>query len=502
MTAIRMFAADLGASGGKCFAATLEGQSFAMQEVHRFAHEGVSYFLEDREGRETERTYWDDVFLYHNIITGLRTFRRDVADHLDSIAVDTWGADGQLLSPDGDVLGRMYCYRDHRLDGMIERLKTCVDPRRVYAITGIHFQPFNLSNQLLWLVENRPGLLIPGARFLPVPAVFHHFLCGNPAVDTSWASISQLMDAKQRAWSGELLAALHIPADLLPPIVPPGTKLGELRAALASSVGLNRAQVVASAAHDTACAFAAAPIVNPDEGLIISSGTWSVVGKLVPEPITDDAALQGNISNEGGIGNTRLLKNCMGTWIVQELRRGWAVADGRDMPWDTMTALARGAHAFGALIDPDHPGFFNPANMEEAITVFCRRTGQAVPADRGAMLRTVYESLALKYRLVNELVCAVSGTTTRVVHVVGGGSKNVLLNQFTADSLGLPVLAGPEEATAVGNFMVQALGLGAIRSMAEAQPIIRAAFPITHYEPHHDGGWDRAFVRFTALCAG
>ncbi|MCE9615424.1 MAG: rhamnulokinase [Lentisphaerae bacterium] len=501
MTPIRLFAIDLGASGGKCFAATLDGQSFAMQEVHRFAHEGVSFYQADRTGRETERTCWDDVLLYQNILTGLRTYRRDVADRLDAIGVDTWGADGQLLSPDGDVLGRMFCYRDHRLDGMIERVKQRVDPRRLYGITGIHFQPFNLSNQLLWLVENRPDLLRPGCRFLPVPAVFHYYLCGNPAVDASWASVSQLMDAKRRVWSDELLDALGIPADLLPPIVPPGTRLGELRAPLAAAVGLNRAMVVAAAAHDTACAFAAAPVQNPDEALIISSGTWSLVGKLVPAPITNEAAMQVNISNEGGVGNIRLLKNCMGTWIVQELRRAWAVADGREKPWDELTAQATHAPAFTALIDPDDAGFYNPANMETAIADYCRRTRQAPPATRGAFLRTVYESLALKYRRVNEQVCAVSNTHSRVVHIVGGGSRNALLNQFTADALGLPVLAGPEEATAVGNFMVQALGLGALRQLAEAQPIIRAAFPIKRFEPQAQReGWERAYARLTALC--
>lgn len=496
-----MFAADLGASGGKCFAATLSGRNFSMQEVHRFAHEGVSYFLPDRHGVETERTHWDDTFLYQNIITALRAYRREVADHLDSLAVDTWGADGQLLTPDGELLGRMYCYRDHRLDGMIDRLKARVDATRVYTLTGIHFQPFNLSNQLLWLVENRASLLQPGARFLPVPAVLNYYFCGNPAVDASWASVSQLMDAKSRTWSSELLAALGIPPDLLPPIVPPGTPLGELRAPLAAAVGINRAQVVATAAHDTACAFAAAPVEHTDEALIISSGTWSIVGKLVAEPITNAAALRGNLSNEGGFGNTRLLRNCMGTWLVQELRRQWAAHDGHEQPWDRLTALAREAPAFGALIDPDDTSFYNPPDMVQAIVAFCQRTGQRPPADRGAFLRTVYESLALKYRMVNALVSTVSGTTTRVVHVVGGGSRNVLLNQFTADALGLPVLAGPEEATAIGNFMGQALGLGAISNMAEAQAIIRASFPITRYEPDVSANWGPACKRFDALCS-
>jgi rhamnulokinase len=281
--------------------------------------------------------------------------------------------------------------------------------------------------------------------------------------------------------------------------VPPGKVVGEIWPALAEAVGISRAKLVAVGSHDTASAFAAAPVENPDESLIISSGTWSLVGKLIPEPITSEAAMAANVSNEGGIGNVRFLKNCMGTWIVQELRRVWRIADGREMDWAEITALAEAASAFGALIDPDDSGFYNPSNMEQAIAEFCRRTGQTVPAGRGACLRAVYESLALKYRLVNEQICAVCGTKTRAVNVVGGGSKNPLLSQFTADSLGLPVLAGPEEATAVGNFMAQALGLGILKSMAGAQPFIRKAFPIKEYQPQNTAAWDKAYQRFLKI---
>jgi rhamnulokinase len=499
MSATHLFAADFGASGSKCFAAQLDGHRFQMKEVHRFAHEAVPFFLEDRHGVVQERTYWDDTLLYHQLIQGLRAYRRDVSDHLDAIGIDTWGADAQLLTPDGDALGRLYCYRDHRLDAMSARVKARIDPRRVYALTGIHFQPFNLSNQLLWLVENRPDLLQLGSRILPVPALFSWYLGGNGSVDATWASISQLMDAARRDWSDELLAALAIPRAILPPIVPPGTVIGSLRAPLAQNLGLNPAAIVATAAHDTACAFAAAPVENPAEALIVSSGTWSLVGKLVPAPVTTEAALAANLSNEGGIGNVRLLKNCMGTWLVQELRRGWAAADGRELSWSEIDALTPSATPFATLIDPDDAGFYNPSNMEAAIVAYCQRVGQPVPANRGAMLRTVFESLALKYRYVAGQIDTVSRTTTRHVHIVGGGCRNAMLNQFTANALGLPVFAGPEEATAVGNFMVQALGLGVLRSMADALPIIRAAFPIARFDPQPGSDWDRAYTRFCAL---
>jgi len=499
MTIRRMLAVDLGASGGKCFAATLQGRKFSMQEVHRFAHEGTSFFLADRTGKLSERTYWDDVLLYRNIVQGLHEYRRAMGATLDSIGIDTWGADGHFVSADGEMLGKIHCYRDHRLDNMVAVVKSRMDPKRIYQITGIHFQPFNLSNQLHWFVANRRDLLRPGAFYLPIPSVFYYYLGGAKAVDSSWASVTQLMDAKTRKWSREILRKLDIPAGIMPPIVEPGAALGKLHAPLAAAIGINRARLIAVGSHDTASAFAAAPVANTDEALIISSGTWSLVGKLVPRPITGAKAMAANMSNEGGIGNIRFLKNCMGTWLVQELRRVWRIADGREMDWSEMTALARKAPAFAVLIDPDDPGFYNPANMEKAIAEFCRKTGQRPPKDRGAHLRAVYESLALKYRFVNAQICDVCGSATKVVHIVGGGSKNEMLNQFTADALGLPVLAGPEEATAVGNFMVQALGLGAIKSMHDALPIIKAAFPIKRYAPRDRAAWEKAYESFLGI---
>lgn len=496
MAAKRLFAADLGASGGKCFAGVFEKKRFTLKEIHRFAHEGVSFYLPDRTGTVRERMYWDDIFIYRNIVDGLRAFRRDVGDKLDSIGIDTWGADGHFVSEDGEMLGKIHCYRDHRLDNMVAEIKKKVDPRRIYEITGVHFQPFNLSNQIHWFVKNRPDLIRPRCFFLPIPSVFYYYLGGVKQVDSSWASVTQLMDAKKKKWSPELLRKLDIPLSIMPEIVEPGAILGKLSGELAEATGLNRAALVAAASHDTASAFAAAPISNADEALIISSGTWSLVGKLVPEPITTEAAQKAGVSNEGGVGNIRLLKNCMGTWLVQELRRAWRHADGREMEWGEITAMAAAAKPFVSLIDPDNAGFYNPANMQTAIAEFCRKTDQPVPADRGAFLRAVYESLALKYRAVNEQISSVCGQSSKVVHIVGGGSKNAMLNQFTANALGLPVLAGPEEATAVGNMMVQAKGLGIIPSLLDALPLIKQAFPIKQYKPADGRTWDAAYKRF------
>jgi sugar (pentulose or hexulose) kinase len=305
------------------------------------------------------------------------------------------------------------------------------------------------------------------------------------------------MDARRRKWSREVLRALSIPGRIMPRIVAPGTVVGELRAGLAESVGLNQARIIAVGAHDTASAFAAAPVSKTASALIISSGTWSLIGKLLPRPLTSPEAMAANMSNEGGIGNVRFLKNCMGTWLVQELRRAWRARDGREMAWEELNRLTEQGRPFAASIDDR--GFYNPQNMESAIVDYCRHTGQEPPADRGTMLRTVYESLALKYRLVAEQIAQVSGSPCSVIHIVGGGSRNVFLNQLTANACGIKVVAGPEEATAVGNAMVQAMGLGVIKRLPDAKAMIQAAFPIKEFAPKEREIWDNAYARYRTV---
>ena len=496
MNTKRCFAVDLGASGGKCFAAEFKNGSFAMKEIHRFAYEPVSFFISEKSKAPGERMYWDDTFIYANIIEGLRIYRREFASSLDSIGIDTWGADGVFITSQGDLLGKMYAYRDHRLDTMIAQLKERISTGNIYKITGIHFQPFNVSNQILWFVKNRGNLLKLGCRFVPAPALFYYFLCGKVKVDSTWASVTQLMDAKTKKWSGTILAKLGIPPKVMPEIVRPGSLIGKLNDSVADAVGLNSARLIAVGSHDTASAFAAAPVDKVGEAMIISSGTWSLVGKLVPEPVTTQEAFVANLSNEGGIGNIRLLKNCMGGWLVHELRRNWREADGREMEWRDIYRQAGRAKAFPAFIDPDDKTFYNPPNMEKAINNYCRRTNQKIPPGRGGILRMVYESLALKYRCISDDISLIAGQPTKVVHIVGGGSRNELLNQFTANAVGVPVIAGPAEATAVGNLMVQALGLGIIKSLHDAMPIIKKAFPIKVYNPQDVGAWNQAFRQF------
>ncbi len=496
---IDIVAIDLGASGGKCFAGRFERDMFAMQEIHRFAYEPVIRHLPDRSDRLVSRMHWDDLLIYRNLIDGLRIFQRDIGNHLDGIGIDTWGTDGMFLSSDGESLGDLYAYRDHRLDPMIDEVKALIDPARIYDITGVHFQPFNISNQLLWFARHRADMLPKGAFFLPTPSLFYFYLGGSRMVDSSWASVTQLMDARAKRWSKEILQTLGIPDSILPAIVAPGTTIGSLSDPVAADTGLNQAALIAVASHDTACAFAAAPAVNPADALIISSGTWSLVGKLIPEPITHADAMAANLSNEGGIGNIRFLKNCSGSWITQELRRGWRDADGREPSWKELDVLTETAPPFTAFIDPDDSCFYNPDDMVRAIHDFCADTGQSAPTDRGGLLRMIYESLALKYQVVNRQISDACGQASRVIHIVGGGSRNQLLNQFTANACGLPVVAGPEEATAVGNLMTQALGLGRISGFEEAIPMIRATLPIRDYQPTDAEIWQTARRRFAEI---
>lgn len=494
----KFLAVDTGASGGKCFTGFFDADgAFRMEETYRFDHDSVRFFLADRHGALQDRLYWDDTLIYHHIIKSLQHYRRDIGATLDGIGIATWGADAGFLTADNEMAGKMYCYRDRRLDDMIGEVKACMPPEELYAITGIHFQPFNLSNQLRWWVTRRHELMREVNLVLPTAALFYHYLGGSRQVDSTWASVTQLMDARTRDWSEEILVALNIPRHILPEIVEPGARIGTLHEPLRDLLGLcGETGLYAVGSHDTASAFAAAPVADPDTALIISSGTWSLVGKLLPQPLTTAAAMAANISNEGGIGDTRFLKNCMGTWIVQELLKQWEIRDGVRMPWREVDTITPAATPFTAFINPDDPRFYNPSDMEGAIIEFLRERNQPLPKDRGTILRIVYESLAMQYRLVNEQLCAISGRPSTVVHIVGGGSGNLLLNQFTADATGLPVIAGPKEATAVGNLMLQAIGAGVYPGLPTAQRSCAAAFPLRRFEPENTTPWNQAYRAF------
>jgi len=489
---------DLGASGGKFFVGVFDNDTFTMHEIHRFEHAPVPVFIQ-QDDTVSSRLYWNDLLLYQNIIEGLNKYRRQFADRLDSLGIDTWGADGQFFTKDGDALDHVYSYRDYRLNDMVDQLKAVIDAKEVYRKTGIHFWPFNVSNQIYWFRKYRPELFKQADVYLSIAGIFYYYLCGAKMTEYTWASVTQLLDAHTRTWCEEMFRAIDVPSSIMAPIVQPGVQIGTLLPQIAEQVGLNRAKVITAPTHDTASAFASAPVVNEAEALIISSGTWSLIGKLVPEPILTDQALVENFSNEGGVGNIRFLRNSMGTWPVQELRRIWKDRDGVEMSWDQITEAAQQGASFTYFIDPDDPCFYNPRNMEQAIQDYCRSTGQAVPTRREDILNAVYESLALKYAVTNETLEQITGKRTEKVHIVGGGARNKLLNQYTANAVGRDVEAGPFEATAVGNVMVQAVGLGLIKDLKQAIPIIKAAFPPDRYRPADQSRWQQALGRFKEL---
>jgi len=490
---------DLGASGSKFLVGIFDKDDFSIREIHRFSNKPVNLYLATAaKTPNIHKIYWNDLYMYDEIITGLSKLPESGINHLDSLGVDTWGADGECFTKEGEITGRVHNYRDHRLDNTREQLFKIIPKRELFQLTGIISQPFNQVNQLFWLANKRQDVLQTADCFLPITSIFYYYLCGARICEYTWASVTQLLNASEKDWSAAIFEKLNIPISIMPPVVEPGTKIGTLHRELAEDTGMNQAKIIATAAHDTACAYAAAPVEEEENSLIISSGTWSLVGRLIPEPIINDTVFKNGFTNEGGIGNIRLLRNVMGTWLIQELRRIWSEEDNRELTWDRIVKMAQSGEKFYAFIDPDDNSFYNPDNMEQEIKKFCKKTGQKIPDRRETTLRIVYESLALKYRLTNEIIEKITGRKTEKVYIVGGGAKNSLLNQFTAEATGLSVTAGPFEATAIGNILIQAKALGIIESLKEGREQVKHSLPATHY--HSKGtSWEKEVKSFKTL---
>ncbi|NLG83720.1 MAG: rhamnulokinase [Firmicutes bacterium] len=488
MSGLTFMAFDLGAESGRAFVGRLEGEKLAMTEVHRFANEPV--LLPDG-------LHWDFLRLCHEIEAGLTKAGREHGREFDGIAVDTWGVDFGLLGKDDVLLGEPYHYRDHRTDGILPEAFRLVPREEIYARTGIQFMPINTLYQLLAMRLAGSPLLEMARALLFIPDLFTFFLSGVKVNEFTIATTSQCLDVANRVWAGDLLARFGLPVEIFGRIVEAGTPVGPLRASLSSSTGVT-GQVIAGAAHDTAAAVAAIPATDPDFAYI-SCGTWSLVGVEISRPLIDARALAADLTNEGGVAGTiRLLKNVMGLWLVQECRRSWVRA-GRDYDYAALTALAAEAPAFKMLFDPDNSEFLNPPDMPSAIAAYAARTGQAIPGTVGEFVRAALESLALKYRFVLETLEKVLDRRIPVVHVVGGGTKNELLCRFTAEATGRPVIAGPVEATAAGNLLVQAMALGRLGGLDDIRRIVRASFPLRTYTPSDTGAWEEAYGRFLDL---
>jgi rhamnulokinase len=495
-TTSNYLALDLGAESGRGLLGRFDGERIELEEVHRFPNGPV---------RMLDTLHWDLPRLFGECKAALGTAARGQA--LDGIGVDTWGVDFGLVGRGDTLLGNPVHYRDARTDGMVDRACALVPRRRIYEVTGLQFLPFNTAFQLLAMKEGGSPLLDCAETLLMMPDLFGWLLTGRRAGERTDASTTQLLDPRDGSWSAELCDGLGLPRRILPELIEPGTELGPLRRSLADELGIAPTSVLATAGHDTAAAVAAVPArpsasADRPDWCYLSSGTWSLMGVEVPRPVIDDTTYRYNFTNEGGVaGTTRLLKNIMGLWLVQECRRIW-VRDGRDYSYERLVAMAQDSRPFAALVDPDDASFLAPGDMPARIAEFCRKSGQAPPADEGAVVRCCLESLALKYRWALERLEELLDTRIRAIHIVGGGSKNSLLNQFTADACGRPVHAGPVEATAIGNVLMQAVGRGRLGSLADVRDVVARSFPVQTFEPRDAAAWDEAAGRFAKLLPG
>jgi rhamnulokinase len=442
--------------------------------------------------------HWDLLRLWTDIKQGLALAARKSSRPLASIGVDAWGVDFGLLDRCGSLLGDPFHYRDSRTDGMAELVFRKMAWEKVYDLTGIQFLPVNTLYQLYSLVVNQSPLLDAAETLLMTPDLFNYWLTGEKVVEFTIATTSQCYDTRRRAWADPLLAALSVPRRLFPAVVQPGTVLGALLPAVAEETGAAGLRVIAPACHDTGSAVAAVPAQGEDF-VWLSSGTWSVIGAEVREPIISPASLKYSFTNEGGVAGTfRFSKNVAGLWLVQECRRTWA-AQGEELSYAALTDLAAGAPPLVSLVDPDDLEFSKPGDMPARIRAFCRRTGQPVPEGKAAVVRCALESLALKYRWVLEKLEEIAGRKLEPLHIVGGGTQNRLLSQFAADATGRSVTAGPVEATALGNILMQAIALGDIGSLAQGRQVVRNSFERVTYEPQNRAAWDEVYPRFVAL---
>ena len=480
-------ACDLGAESGRLMLGSLSDEKLTLEEIHRFANTPL---------KVGDSLHWNIPRLLEELRTGLQKAaarRLPVA----SISADSWGVDYLLLDARGEWMAPTFHYRDARTARGVANVRAKVDWKTIFDETGIQYMPLNTLYQL---GAESPERLARAGQLLMIADGFNFFLSGVARIEESNASTSQLYNPRTRQWSRKLTGALQLKETLLPPIIPAGTRLGPLKADIARQAALPAMEVIASCSHDTGAAVAAVPATG-EHWAYLSSGTWSLMGVELPSPLLSDACRQLNFTNEIGYGGSvRLLKNISGLWLIQECRRAWAAA-GQEFDYATLTSLAARTPPFRSLINPTEEQFLAPENMPEAIATFCRQSGQPVPETPGAFIRCALESLALLYRRTLCQIEHLLGTKIQRLHLVGGGSRNALLNQFTANALQIPVLAGPTEATATGNVLIQAITLGHLPSLAAARSVVRSSFEVSQVHPQADRDWSEQYSRFEKLFA-
>lgn len=479
-------AVDLGAESGRTIVGSLNDRKLTLTETHRFANGPV---------RLPDGLHWDVLRLWSEIKDGMGISSAQFKE-LESVGLDTWGVDFALLDAQGALLSNPFHYRDERTEGMFEEAFKRMSRAEIFANTGIQFMQLNTLYQLLAMSVGKSPFLDIAKTFVTIPDLLNYWLCGEITNEFTNATTTQSFDPRKRDWSKPVLDAMNIPSHIFQPVTEPGTPIGDLLPHVAVETGAGQTRVVVPACHDTGSSVVAVPALAGNQDFAwLSSGTWSILGAEVGEPRVNDRALEYNFTNEGGIfGTWRLSKNIMGLWIIQECKRTWA-HQGEDLSYEEITRLAAETKPFLAVIDPDDDRFFHPGDMPERIRTYSADTNQTIPETKGQILRVALESLALKYRWVLERLEELTGKRFDPIHIIGGGTKNRLLNQFTANATCRTVVAGPVEATAIGNVLMQAIGLKDLNSLEEAREVVRLSFTPEVYEPKNPVDWDEAYSR-------
>lgn len=487
MSEKRVLAFDFGASSGRAIIGRFDGNSIKLEEVHRFENTPV---------RMNDTLYWDFPRLFHEVKQGL--IKANKSGGFDSLAIDTWGVDFGLIGEDGHLLEMPIHYRDSRTNGIPEEALKIISKEKFYNVTGIQLMDINTVFQLLSLKLKRPQLLKNAKTMLLMPDLFGYMLTGQKGAELSIASTTQLLDAKQYCWSEEIIFSLGLPRDILPDIKQPATLLGELSDDICTELGIPKANVISVCGHDTQCAAAATPSED-DDFIFISCGTWSLFGTETNSPVLTEASSRLNITNEVGYGKkTTFLKNIIGLWLIQESRRQFK-RDGNEYSFAELEKSALDAEPFKCFIDPDSPEFVPEGNIPQRVRDYCRRTGQFVPETIGEIMRCIYESLALKYRLAFDEIKECTKKCYKKIHLVGGGTKDRMLCQMTANSCGCEVAAGPIEATAYGNIALQLIASGDIKDIIAARKIIANSDKIINYAPENISEWENAYQKYRKI---
>jgi len=485
----KFLAFDIGASSGRAIVGMLENDRLKLDLIHRFSNRAVPIL---------GTLYWDVLFLFDEMQKAMSMFSQKHGRFVEGIGIDTWGVDFGLIGRDGALLSNPVHYRDARTDGMMEEVFKLLPKEEIYFTTGIQFMQINTLYQLFSMAKSSSPILEAASTFLMMPDLFNYFLTGTKCTEFTNATTTQFYNPQKKNWATSLFEKLSIPVKMFPDIVPPGTILGDLLPSISANVGLESAKVIAPACHDTASAVAAVPAVDGEDWAYISCGTWAVVGIEVQHPIITEQSFQLNFTNEGGVGGTyRFLRNVAALWLIQECKRMWEKS-GRVYEYEELTQLAAEAKPFVAFIDPDHSSFLNPTDMPASILQFCERTCQQKPATKGEIVRCVLESLALKKRVVLDMITRIHGPVKRL-HIVGGGAQNSLLCQFLANVTGIPVIAGPIEATSTGNIIMQAIAKGILPSIEEGRKLISRSFELVTYEPQEAEVWEEKYQRFLEI---